>query len=335
MKGKIILALSLSLVSTILFSQNKKEQIELLNIKIDSLTIDFNVKINQKTATINELTSKLDSLKEELIVKNNQYSTIESELQKLSATNEDLLRKLNHELSCDYTSLFNQRNLTSVVNLIDKCQYKIFSNSVLNHLNRVVLFNVLQREKFLRLNDDLLWDLVKILVNEDAAGNENVDFFNSKEWKQFAENYSNENSNKSALQQDFEVLMGFPFTYDNEAVIIGDYILLSRNPEAVGSEYHKDCFKIENNSIKEFDLDFNVYYNKIQSTFHSDDKRLLQVTRENGMYYFYFSIYNANSNFWPSDSGELKALINEKDEIYSLEYRAKMNNGNYSSWKKF
>jgi hypothetical protein len=334
---KFILFVTFLCSKNILFSQSKKEQLEILQFKIDSLTLNYNTDLNQKVARIYVLNQKLDSLEKELEEKNKKYITKAHELEKVLAQNEDLTIQLARELNCDYENLFKERNLGKVVKQISDCQYKVFTNSVYAHFEKVTIFNILREEKYLGLNDELLWYLVNRIVHDVSAGNEMMYFFNSAEWNQFASKYTNDNITMLTLHRDFSNAIGYEYIYDNEAVRLGKYYVLSLNAAAMGSEFQKNCFKIENDTLIEVNFDFVDFYNKIQSTFHSDDIRFWEIKNENGTNWFYFSIHNlnGNGNNGPGPIGEIRVILDSNDKISIAEYSTKLKNGTNTSWKKF
>ncbi len=103
---KFTLTFILLLLSSVSFSQSKKEQIEILNIRVDSLSqlVASERLINEeKSNQILELSTKLSSLDHNINILKNELSKLNSDFEKSNSESKSLKQQLinNHKIIID------------------------------------------------------------------------------------------------------------------------------------------------------------------------------------------------------------------------------------------
>lgn len=326
-----LITIVLLFISISFFAQSKKEQLEYYQFKIDSINqknqIEF-IEWNHKFDSLNLNLKQIENQLTELHVKLNQSK---SELIKVKNENDKLNNQIKDDSICSLSYFFSNHSLKSIISLIEKCDFSSNTNYIYGHLNKVILFEIMKRDNFHSLSNNILWAIANKMVIDDC-GNDYVDFFKSTNWMNFAIKYSNPKADFTSLELDVEDFPSMIVEIDRFSKKFGKYLLMSLNEYASGSEYRLSCLNLENDTINELRFDFTSYNSLIYSQFKSDDVRLNEIDLVNNLYYFHFSVFNHESEFWPDDSGQLKLTLNVNNEISTIQYCRKDKNRKYLNW---
>lgn len=180
------------LLSSICFGQSKKEQIEALNVTIDSLHTVLSNTRNKSTADIHSLNDKMKEISDEL-------TTLKSLNNKLTNELNEANSKIPHP---DCASFFNFSNLISIVEM-DKI-YKCIPPSLIKaefykRYYEILAIEFIQEEQPTNLSKEQLINLFHTIESTKSNKNLKDVISETSELDRLLENYLNGNVDSESL----------------------------------------------------------------------------------------------------------------------------------------
>lgn len=329
------------LLSSICFGQSKKEQIEALNVTIDSLHTVLSNTRNKSTADIHSLNDKMKEISDEL-------TTLKSLNNKLTNELNEANSKIPHP---DCASFFNFSNLISIVEM-DKI-YKCIPPSLIKaefykRYYEILAIEFIQEEQPTNLSKEQLINLFHTIEYRISNRSLKDAISETRELDRLLENYLNKDGNSESIfyqalylfykEQSFglgetdengELITQFQYS-SNEYVFpemhisrIEDYIICAAyNAGQAGDFPHGGIYEIDKNQFREVwqaETLINKIESKLEKIFGSNCYSIIpygEIELVNSQFQITLPIYSANdatccnsgfckittSNFWSYES---------------------------------